>query len=349
MLPVYWRTIPATGTTMAEFGPTAQKGSGSAWSDVGVGVVCGLIAVPLCDASWHAIVAEHETINGIIGLAFGLPIGIAGFTFHWWKTRWTGGKAWLLRQANRWWPAAILFAFVYVAGPAIYQRAVGTNSRPIGKVVWNFDSAAGGGGWFLGMFKTNQQEIRVLGFQAHGKNITKDPIHELKGWMRSDITNVEKQIYIMGQDNDESQLPVCTMRIPTAYDETYGIPPFADFDVVTFPFVGYAANDGISTSVFLSTVAPFTVHLEYDGAVVDHQFSKAEVQKQVDLFGDMLSLHNVPRVIRKQNAAKPKLRALSLSPVTNATPAPILPPLEHVTPDEQFDMSPTGTMVPRPR
>jgi regulator of replication initiation timing len=87
--------------------------------DVVVGVVCGLIAVPLCEASWHAIVVESEIARGIAGLAFGIPIGVFGFTFHWWK-----GK--LQRVADAavyWWPIAIVLAFGYVAGPVIYQRA----------------------------------------------------------------------------------------------------------------------------------------------------------------------------------------------------------------------------------
>lgn len=39
------------------------------WSDCWVAVVGGLIAAPLCDASFHAIVGERETVRGIIGLA----------------------------------------------------------------------------------------------------------------------------------------------------------------------------------------------------------------------------------------------------------------------------------------
>ena len=86
--------------------------------DVVVGVVCGLIAVPLCEASWHAIVVESEIARGIAGLAFGIPIGVFGFTFHWWK-----GK--LQRVADAavyWWPIAIVLAFGYVANPSIAIR-----------------------------------------------------------------------------------------------------------------------------------------------------------------------------------------------------------------------------------
>jgi hypothetical protein len=221
--------------------------------------------------------------------------------------------------------------------------------KPIGSIAWNFESAAKGAGWFLGMFKTNAQEIRILGFGAHGKNVTKDPIKQLTGWMRSDVTNVSKPIYILGQDSDESQMPACTLRVPTTYDETYGIPPLGDFDVVTFPFVGYAQTDGISAATFLNTFAPFTVHIEYDGAVADRQFSKEEIRKQIDLFSQIVSLQNIPRVIRKENAAKPKLRALQIQPFANATPVPSSPRLNLITPDDEFDPSPTGTMIQRSR
>jgi hypothetical protein len=132
---------------------------------------------------------------------------------------------------------------------------------------------------------------------------------------------------------------------PTSYDETYGIPAFADFGVVTYPFVGFTANDGISTSTFLNAFAPFTIHIEYDGAVAERQFSKAEIQRQIDLFIALGSLANIPRVIRKEDAAKPKIK---LAPLTNATPVPTVPPLNRLKPDDEFDVSPsTGTVTPR--
>jgi hypothetical protein len=220
-------------------------------------------------------------------------------------------------------------------------------ATPIGPIAWNFDNAAKGAGWFLGMFKTNNQEIRVLGFSAHGRNITKNSINHLTGWMRSDVTNVSKPIYILGQDDDDKQLAACILRVPTSYDETYGIPALADFDIVTFPFVGFTQTDGISAATFLNTFAPFTVHIEYDGAIAHRQFSKEEIQKQIDVFGEILSLQNIPRVIRRENAAKPKLRAIQ--PLVNATPVPVPGHLSPITPNDEFDPSPTGSMIQRPK
>lgn len=314
-------------------------------AEVLVIAVCELIAVPLCDASWHAIVGEHEVIRGIIGLAIGIPIGVAGISFHWWKDRLPTASGWLLRESNRWWPAVLLLALVYLIGPSVYRRAIGNNPSPIGKIVWNLEPAARGGGFFLGMFKNPNQEIRILGFQAHGKNVSKEPIGKLNGWIRSDITNSTKPIYLLGQDNDESLIAACIPRVPTPFDETYGIPAFADFDVVTFPQVSYSPKDGISVETFINAFAPFTAHIEYDGATAERQFSKEEIERQVDIFGKILSLQSVPRVIRKENATKPKYAPLQ--PLTNATPVPSLPQLRPITPEDQFDPSPTGTMVPR--
>jgi hypothetical protein len=200
------------------------------------------------------------------------------------------------------------------------------------------------------MFKTNDQEIRILGFQAHGKNVTKGPIEQFKGWMRSDVTNAPKTIYILGQDNNESQVAACIPRIATAFEETYGVPAFADFDVVSFTQVGpnFLPTDGFSIKSFLDTQAPFTVHMEYDGATLERQFSKQEIQKQIDLFASITSLRSIPRVMRKEDATKPHFNPLR--PLTNATPLTKNPSdLRLINPEDRFDPSPTGSMVLRPK
>jgi hypothetical protein len=87
--------------------------------DIFTGGIGTLIAAPLCDASWHAIVTEAEYIRGAVGLLVGIPTGVAGLTYHWWKTK--------LPEVGRnslvWGPLAVLLAFIYVAGPEIYRRA----------------------------------------------------------------------------------------------------------------------------------------------------------------------------------------------------------------------------------
>jgi hypothetical protein len=91
-----------------------------------IGVICGLVAVPLCEASWHAIVTAGEYFRGTIGLLVGLPIGVAGLTFHWWKTKFDRFGSTIVY----WWPIAIVLSFVYVAGPEIYRSATTTVDSP---------------------------------------------------------------------------------------------------------------------------------------------------------------------------------------------------------------------------
>jgi hypothetical protein len=89
-------------------------------NDAGVAAICSLFAFPLCEASWHAIVVEGEAVAGLIGLLFGVPLGVAGLTFHWWKDSPLRQK--VQRQVLNWWPAGAFLAFVYIAGPEIYNR-----------------------------------------------------------------------------------------------------------------------------------------------------------------------------------------------------------------------------------
>lgn len=208
------------------------------------------------------------------------------------------------------------------------------------RIIWNFEPAARGGAFFLGMFKTVNHEIRIVGFQAHGKNNAKEPVHQFSGWIRSDITNASKPIYILGQDEDESKIAACIPRIPTTFDDTYGIPALADFDVVGYDRASFAATDGISTETFLSSVAPFTVHIEYDSEKIERQFSVEEVKGQIDLFAKISSLESIPRVIRKNDAPKPKPAPLQL--LLKSTPVPTLPLLG---PD--YPNSVTGTTTPK--
>ncbi len=116
---------PATPPSKSNESPSTEvrkspSGSEGPFADVFAGALCVLIAIPICDASWQAIVTENAISRGAVGLVFGLPIGVLGLTFHWWKSRLQKiGEA-----AIYWWPIAIVLPFVYVAGPEIYRRAV---------------------------------------------------------------------------------------------------------------------------------------------------------------------------------------------------------------------------------
>ena len=120
----YLFSIPANANSSHQ--PPAEKtsvevGKGTR-DDVAAGVIGALVAAPLCDASWHAIVAEAEYMRGVVGLLFGLPIGIGGVTFHWWKDKFDW-RHWIGRTAAYWSPVLVLLVMVYMLGPEIYLRA----------------------------------------------------------------------------------------------------------------------------------------------------------------------------------------------------------------------------------
>ncbi len=307
-------------------------------ADFGVFIVCELFAVPLCLAGWEAIVGGEHLFRGIVALAFGVPIGLIGAGFHWWKDKLPSARDWLLRQADRWWPVAAFLAFAYVAGPAMYQRAfpVTETPRSLGRVTWDFEQSARGFSYFLNMIKVPNQEIRVLGFQAHGKNNSPDPISQIRGNLHSDLTNVPHPIYILAQDLDETKIAACIPKIPTLPDETFGIPAFADFDIATYEkLFAEIGKDGVPASKFLSDYAPFTVALEYDGATYSRHFTRTEVVKQIEIFEKSLNLESIPRVVRKVDAPKPIMAPLHLP---QATPIPQKPAPEN---------SPTGSVAPK--
>jgi len=253
-----------------------------------VGAVCGLIAIPICEASWHAIVVEHDaTVRVVVGLAIGLPIGLMGLSFHWWKDGLL--RHWVQRQTTRWWPAIALLSLLYLLGPNIYQRALDPDGirRSTGRIVWNFEQTARGAGWFLTLQRTNDQEIRFINFGAHGKNTSTDPITQFSGYVRSDLTNAQLPIYLLAQNAGATAALACFANpwIPTLPEDTFGIPPLADFDITTFDkFFIVSGKDGIPISSFLNNFGAFTVVLEYDGMTFQRHFSIEEIKRQIDLF-----------------------------------------------------------------
>jgi hypothetical protein len=303
----------------------SQDGSKPNWADVAVLASCELFAVPLCHAGWDSIVAGEHIIRGVVALGFGLPIGFFGLGFHWLKGKMpVGAQAWMLAQSKRWWPVALIFAFLYLVGPAAYDRAVGLGHSD--KVAWNLEQAAAGEGYFLNMLKLSDGEIRVLGFQAHGKNNKADPINELSGTFRSDVTNIPLPIYLLAQDADDTKIPVCVPRIPTVPQETFGVPGFADFDLATYDkFFADPQIDGMPVDKFMNQYVPFTISLTYDGVRFVRHYSKEEVQRQIAEFEKTLSVQSAPRVIRRTTAAKPLMPSLRPIVPVPSSPSGIAP------------------------
>lgn len=206
-------------------------------------------------------------------------------------------------------------AAIFTAGMFVGRRVFSTPAS-IGDITWNLEQTSQGAGYFLGMTRLNADEIRVIGFQAHGKSNSNKPIEHFTGLMRSELTNEQIPIYLMAMDPLESTQKVCLVPgwIPTSPQETFGIPPFADFDVATFDKAAAAVGvDGIPLTKFMNDFVPFTVVLEYDGTRYERRFTKEEVQNQVTTFERSVNPQNTPRVIRRSTAkpaALPTLQSL---------------------------------------
>jgi hypothetical protein len=287
----------------------------------------------------------HQFSDGhtVSSVAYGMgAIAVAIFDYN--LTRILAGSPRLTASLNRaaahaglWIGVAFLTLLLIALSPYFEERRWPFTARETkvegpdtGSVVWNFEQTAKGNGYFLNMQKIlNQpnQEIHVSGFGAHGKNVVNSPISNFKGYLRSDLTNVQIPIFISAQDPDDAKsAPVCVGQpwVPTVPEETFGIPPFADFDITTFekPFI-QAGVDGITLNKFMNDFVPFTVVLEYEGKKYERQFTKAEVERQVSIFERSFTAQSNPRVMRKANA-----RRAPLTPLTTLLPAdpPKVPP-----------------------
>jgi hypothetical protein len=201
---------------------------------------------------------------------------------------------------------------------------LGFPTQSTGRIVWSFDQPVES--YFLAMTRLNDEEIRVGGFQAHGKNTSTDPISEFSGFVRSDRTNEQRPIYLSAQDlapdpTRPSYVP--PMMIPTVPEETFGIPGLADFDIVTHdkPYME-TGKDGVPLSQFLREFGGFTVILKYDGATVERHFSIEQIMAQIALLEKQSRPQNTsaPRVARKPTAKPPVQMLLPFVPAPAAPP-----------------------------
>jgi hypothetical protein len=203
----------------------------------------------------------------------------------------------------------------------------GMASSSTGRIAWNFEQMDNGQANFLNLLRLNQDEIRVAGVGAHGKNTSKDPVTELRGYVRSDLTNAQLPIFIMAEEPNNAAAPHQLLRppqIPTRPEETFGIPGLADFDVVTYEQAVLTQGvDGLPLSRFLREFGSFTLVLEYDNIKVEKHFSREMVQKQIDAFEKSINPQRTtaPRVTRRPTAAVPVQSALPLQ-----LPSPSAPP-----------------------
>jgi hypothetical protein len=210
-----------------------------------------------------------------------------------------------------------------------------------GPIVWNFEQTTRGAGFFLTMQKiAGEQEIRVVTFGAKGKNKTDQPISKFSGYLRSEQTNVTIPIYLLAQESDQSAISkviACFPHpwIPTIATETFGIPPFAEFEISTWekPFIE-TGKDGVPLSKFIRDFVPFTVVLEYDGTKYERRFTLAEVQLQATMLDHISDPTSAPHIVRRPNAkAPPPLPLQTLLPADlPKTPPGLVSPLPMPTP-----------------
>jgi len=91
--------------------------------DLVVLISCALFAEPFCHAGADAFLHEHYD-KAALGFTIGLPPGIAGGSFHWWKKYLSAATQKIaLATAIVLGIAGVVLAFAYVAGPEMYRRA----------------------------------------------------------------------------------------------------------------------------------------------------------------------------------------------------------------------------------
>jgi hypothetical protein len=179
------------------------------------------------------------------------------------------------------------------------------NQISAGRITWNFDQP--GDVFVLNMGETNDQGIRVIGFQAHGKNNSPDPVSEFSGVMRSDYTNAERPIYILAQDPNAANKPQTGpwFMYPTLPNDTFGIPGLADFDIATHnSIISDYLKDGEPLADFIRNFGAFTVVLKYDGTTIERHYTVDQIKAQVELFEKRIKPQStsIPRVTRKPTA-----------------------------------------------
>jgi hypothetical protein len=106
-----------------------KAGGGFPWDDVVVLVFGILLAEPFCHVGADLIM-HNELGRGLTSFAIGLPIGVAGASFHWWKDKVKPTVAvWVLKTADRGWPFALLFVFLFLSG-VFGPRSSAPNTSP---------------------------------------------------------------------------------------------------------------------------------------------------------------------------------------------------------------------------
>jgi hypothetical protein len=237
-------------------------------------------------------------------------------------------------------------------GTLVAEATTTTTVAPkTGRIIWNFEQQLNGTANFLNLNRLNQEEIRVIGYGVHGRNTSTDPVTEISGYIRSDLTNARLPVLLMAQDPNAPTIPnpFQPPEIPTKPEETYGIPGLAEFDIVTFENTTVQSGvDGIPASQFLRDFGAFTVVLEYDGIKIEQKFTSDIVKAAITKFEKTANPERTtaPRVTRRPNAKPPPQAFLPFQPQAQPS-APIpTPSLTPTQPLPQAGTAPTSTGSP---
>jgi hypothetical protein len=128
--------VAETAARMLRNNITPKKPRASFWAqfpleEIIVFVTGELIALPFCFEGTGAFM-KGDWENTWKGFGIGIPIAIAGLTFRIWKN-WISDslRQWILTDAKRWWPLALMLAFAYAVGPDLYRRSTAMTSASV--------------------------------------------------------------------------------------------------------------------------------------------------------------------------------------------------------------------------
>ena len=189
--------------------------------------------------------------------------------------------------------------WIFVVGGAltgwvVYAAIYGGLLRQTPDISWDFDTVTATHPLnFIGMTSREEDEGRVWGFQATGRNNLDDPIENAAAYVRSDATNTRYEVLA----NVGGTLH--------PFSATTGIPPHADFMVNSDPFPSDDPRytGGIGARRFLMEVAPLTFVFEYNGRRYTRHFSKQEIKAVMDRF------EQERQAARRANGPRVRLRS----------------------------------------
>lgn len=144
-------------------------------------------------------------------------------------------------------------------------------------IAWDYS------GYFLGMSAVGGSNIHISSFQLKGKNISGEPIKQIKGVLRSNVTNEE--------------IPILLESMPP--EETNGIPVDCEFWLRALFRDPTAKREGIPEDKFLKQFGDFTLVLSFDGKMYQRKFSYNEVSALIDKFRKESNPPPKPTVTRK--------------------------------------------------